>query len=127
MTAGRGSRRQAGLTLLSGLFLAILIGFAVLFLFRAAPMYLQYYELRKALESMRSEINSYDSVDTADIEQKLERRFDIDYIDVVKPRDLHISKDEGRILAHINYRDKRPLFGNLSLVGHFDRVIQLYP
>lgn len=118
--------RQAGLSLVGGLILVLLVGSLVLFAFRVVPMYLQYYELRKALVSLRSDVNDYD-VSLAAIQEHLRRRFDIDYISDVKPSDLHIYRRHGQIVVDVDYRDRRPLFGNLSVVAHFQHRVQLYP
>ncbi len=120
------ARRQAGISLLGGLILALLVGSLVLFAFRVVPMYLQYYQLRKDLVSLRSNVNDY-SVSLASIQRHLQRRFDIDYITAVKPEDLHIYRRQGRILVDVDYRDQRPLIGNLSIVAHFQHQVQLYP
>ncbi len=117
---------QRGLGLLSGLLLLLLIGTVVLIGFRVAPIYIEYYQIRKALATIGDDVRSYD-VDTRDIQRRLDRHFAIDYISKVKASDIPIRKQQGRILADLNYEDRRALFANLHVVAQFNESIQLYP
>lgn len=126
MRTTRERRHQTGLTVLGGLLLVILVGVVVIIALRVTPIYIEYYQIRKALATVGEDINSY-NIDTGEIRKRLERHFMIDYISAIKPRDLHIRKQQGKISVDLNYEDRRPLFGNLQVVGHFNESIQLYP
>jgi hypothetical protein len=122
---GRGTR-ETGLGVLSALLLLILVGAVVLIGFRVVPIYIEYYQIRKALATIGEDIDNY-GIETTEIRRRMERHFAIDYISAVKPRDLRLRKQQGMITVDLDYEDRRPLFGNLQVVGRFNESIQLYP
>lgn len=120
------ARRETGLGVIAALFLLILIAFVLVIAFRVTPIYIEYYQIRKALASLSEDISSY-SVSPDDLRRGLERRFAIDYISVIEARDIRIFRQQGAIYADLNYEDHRPLLGHLQIVGAFNERIQLYP
>lgn len=125
-SGSRRARRETGLSVIAALLLLILIAFVLVIAFRVTPIYLEYYQIRKALASLAEEIDSY-SVSPEDLRRGLERRFAIDYISVINARDIRILRQQGVIYADLEYEDRRPLLGNLQIVGAFNERVQLYP
>ena len=125
-TKGGPGIRETGLGVLSALLLLLLVGAVVLIGFRIAPIYLEYYQIRKAMATIGEDIDNY-AIEIPEIRRRMERHFAIDYISAVKPRDLRLRKQQGTITVDLNYEDRRPLFGNLQVVGRFNESIQLYP
>lgn len=119
-------RHEAGLSVIATLLLLILMAFVLIIAFRITPIYIEYYQIRKALAALGENIDSY-SVSSDDLRRGLERRFSIDYISVIEARDLRIFKQQGTIYVELNYEDRRPLLGHLHIVGAFNERIQLYP
>ena len=118
-------RQQTGITVIATLLILIFIGFVVLLLLKIVPIYMEYFQIRKAVESVKSETSLNTS--GAEIQKKLSRRFDIDYITAIEAKDLKVRKGNGRIVVQIRYEDRRPLIGNMDVVAKFDDAIQVAP
>ena len=83
------------------------------------PMYKEYYEVRSAAKGLASEPGVGD-MDPARIQSLLFKRLDINYVDSVEKSDVKIERVDNGWNMKINYEVRRPLVGNLDVVGVFD-------
>jgi len=110
-------RRQKGVTLIGFVFMAALVAGAGILVFRAVPIYNEYFTLKKILRSIDLQNND---ATPADIRKQFELKASADYVYEVKSRDLDITKDNGRIVISYPYVRRIPLGGNVSLLFEFE-------
>jgi len=115
--------RQRGMTFLGLLILLSFIGIFVFAGIKLAPVYLQGYKVMKAVADLKNETEG--AVTPATIQRALEKRFDIEDITEVKPKEVDIAKTEGGYSVHAAYDVQVPFFGNLSFLVHFEKTVNL--
>ncbi|MDB5967928.1 MAG: hypothetical protein JWQ90_378 [Hydrocarboniphaga sp.] len=114
----RSPRKQAGLTLISMLFLFGLIAFFATLVIKCLPLYLNQMKIARALDGV-SEDPEVSASDAANIRMHLQRRWIIESIDTVKPEDVKIRRnDAGRAMVY-DYEARAHLFYNIDIVVHF--------
>ena len=113
------SRKQSGLTLMSFLVVLAVVGFAAYIGMKLFPMYQEYYSVRTAAKGLASEPGIGD-MDPSKIEDLFFRRLYINYSENVKPENVKIERIDNGWNMKINYEIRRPLVGNLDVVGVFD-------
>lgn len=112
-------RKQSGMTLMSFLVVLAVVGFAAYIAMRLFPMYQEYYAVKSSLKGLANEPGVAD-MDPNRIQTLFFRRLDINYSDNVKPAHVKIERREGGWNMKVNYEVRRPLVGNLDVVGRFD-------
>ena len=112
-------RNQSGMTLLGFLLVLVVVGFEAFIAMRLFPMYQEYYSVRSAAKGLASEPGVGD-MDPSKIQDLFFRRLDINYSENVKPENVKIERIDGGWNMKVNYEVRRPLVGNLDVVGVFD-------
>ena len=122
----QNSETQRGMTVIGMLLLLIVIAFVVLIAMKVVPMYVQYFSIKSTIESIRKE-PQLAQMSTQDIQNAIQKRFDIGYVDNITARDLKIrNENRGRVLD-LEYQDERALFYGLSIVLKVSESIPLNP
>ena len=117
---------QRGMTLIGMLLLLIVIAFVALIAMKVVPMYIQYFTVKSTIESVRKE-PQIAQMSPTDIQNAIQKRFDIGYVDNITARDLKIRNDRGGRVLDLVYQDKRALFYGLSVVLEVNEAIPLNP
>jgi len=118
--------RQRGMTVIGMLLVMIVVAFVALIGMKVVPMYVQYYSIKSTIESIRKE-PQVAQMTQMDIQNAIQKRFDIGYVDNISARDLKIRNERsGRVLDLI-YQDERSLFYGLSVVLKVNESIPLNP
>ena len=112
-------KEQRGLTLISLLFVCVLIIFVALLGVKVAPEVIEYYAIVKDTKATAMDPASKEAT-VAQIRQNFDKRKLIDNITVVDGNDLDISKDGNDIVIAFAYTRKIPLYGPVSLVIDFE-------
>lgn len=113
------NRKQSGITLIGFLTVLAVVGFAAYIAMRLFPMYQEYYSVRSAMKGLANEPGVAD-MDPARLQDLLFRRLDINYSTSLKPQNVKIERVEGGWVMKVDYEVRRPLVGNLDVVGKFD-------
>ena len=116
--------RQRGMTFLGLMILLSFIGVFIYAGIKLAPVYLQGYKVMKAVGDLPHETEG-GAVNPATIVRALEKRFDIEDITEVNPREVEINKTDTGYAVHATYDVTVPFVGNLSFLVHFDKVVSL--
>ncbi len=119
--------KQRGMTVI-GVLLLVVLGFMALVAMKVAPMYIEYYTVKSTVESIRKE-PQLAQMSATDIQNSIQKRFDIGYVERLKARDLKIRNDaesRGRVIE-LAYDDERELFYGLHVVLKVNEVIPLTP
>ncbi|MBS7458613.1 DUF4845 domain-containing protein [Coralloluteibacterium stylophorae] len=118
------SRKERGLTLLGFLIVLVVVGFFAYVGMRLFPVYSEYYSVVSAMKGVANEPGAA-SMDPARIRDLLARRFDISYVDSVKPQNIKIVRSGNGYSLNIKYEVRRPLIYNLDFIASFDKTVDL--
>ena len=116
--------KQSGLSLVGFLVVLALVGFAAYIGMKLFPMYQEYYAVQSAMKGLANEPGVAD-MDPAKVQDLFFRRLDINYSESVKPQNVKFERMEGGWKMRVNYEVRRPLVGNLDVVGRFDSTQEL--
>ena len=117
-------RKQSGLSLVGFLVVLAVVGFAAYVGMKLFPMYQEYYSVTSAMKGLANEPGVAD-MDPAKVQDLFFRRLYINYSENVKPQNVKFERTDGGWKMRVNYEVRRPLVGNLDVVGKFDRTQEL--
>jgi len=117
-------RKQGGLSLVGFLIVLAVMGFAAYVGMKLFPMYQEYYSVRSAMKGLSGEPGVAD-MDPSRIQDLFFRRLFINYSENVKPANVKFERTNGGWKMRVNYEVRRPLVGNLDVVGRFDSTQEL--
>lgn len=118
-------RSQQGMTFIGLLCILAMAGVIVYAGVRLVPVYLNYMNIVKTLETTASEFKG-ENADPGAMRNSLERHWEITTISAVDYKDVEITKDEdGGVSLHVVYDDSEPYLGNVSLAVHFDKTVKV--
>jgi hypothetical protein len=109
---------QRGITMIGFL---ITLTFVIFFAYcgmKIGPMYMEFFSVKKALAGIASDPEAANAPKDK-IRAMLDKRFQIDYVSVVKPEMLKIENTEGGYNLIMDYERREELFANLDVVGKF--------
>ena len=112
-------RTQGGMTLIGFVIVLGVVGFFAYIAMRLVPMYSEYYAVKQALKGLEAEPGIANR-DPAKIQDLFFRRLYISYAENVKPANVEIERVESGWEMHVAYEVRKPLVGNLDVVGKFD-------
>ena len=112
-------RTQRGITLIGFVIVLGLVGFFAYIAMKLVPMYSEFYAVKQALKGLQQEPGIANR-DPAKIQDLFFRRLYISYAENVKPANVEIERVESGWEMHVAYEVRKPLVGNLDVVGKFD-------
>lgn len=115
--------RQTGVTFIGWLLLltpVAIVGYAGV---RLLPLYLNYFNVVKAITQTAAEYNSENQVNVDAARRAIDRRLDIDGVTYPTSKDIVIKRDGSAWTFVADYEDGAPLFADISLVVHFSKTI----
>jgi hypothetical protein len=112
-------RKQSGMTLLSFVIVLAVVGFAAYITMRLFPMYQEFYAVKSSMKGLANEAGVGD-MDPGRIQELFFRRLDINYATNIKSSHVKIERREGGWNMKVSYEVRRPLVGNLDVVGNFN-------
>jgi hypothetical protein len=119
-------RKQLGLGFWGLLLVLAVGGFAALVLIKCVPIYLNEMAVTRAVHDVASKNTaSGGEVDVAAIRDALQRRWDIDYINRIEPKEIKVVRDESGLKLSYDYEAREHLFYNIFIVIHFAEDIPL--
>jgi hypothetical protein len=118
--------RQRGATFIGMVVIIAILGFALYAGIRLTPMYLEYMAVARALQNTAKEASSGPTT-PQELRNALDRRWTIETIDSVQPKDIEIKKAGAGWTMRAWYRAEAPFIGNVSLVADFDKTVEVQP
>lgn len=112
-------QKQKGMTLLGFVIVLSVVGFAAYILMKLFPMYSEYYSVRQAMKGLSQE-PGIATQDPARIQDLFFRRLYISYSENVKKEHVKLRRIDNGWQMEVNYEIRRPLVGNLDVVGKFN-------
>jgi hypothetical protein len=102
--------RQRGATFLGMVTIIAILGFALYAGIRLTPLYLEYMAGATSPQTLRN---------------ALDRRWTIETIDSIQPKDIEIKKAGSGFTMRAWYRAEAPFISNVSLVADFDKTVKV--
>lgn len=122
----KAKHAQRGITLIGLIFLLALIGFVALVVVKCLPLYLNQMTIARDLHEVAKQVNTSGSeIDVAEVRREVERRWDIDYVSQLEPKDIKIGNTEKGMTMSYDYEARAHLFYNIFIVIHFAEDIPL--
>lgn len=116
---------QRGASLWMTLVIVGILGFAAIFGLKLIPMYLEWWKVEKSVNSALQ--SGVEGATKRAITTAIVRRLDIDGVRRMTERNLHefmtIKKRSASVTVVIDYEASDVLFGNVSLVTHFEKTV----
>src|SRR5688572_28776806 len=113
--------RQRGARALGMLCIVAVIGFGLYGVIRLFPLYMEYMAVVRALETTAKE-NSGNITTPQALRTSLIRRWTIEDIKSVEPKDIEIKKLGKGFTMRAWYRAEVPFIANVSLACDFDKT-----
>ena len=118
----RNRSRQAGVTAIGFIILAVFVGLFAFAAIRLTPVYLNYMKVAGVLDGVYKEFDSQGPTRNA-VVTSVRRRFDVESVDVITARDIKILNDGGGFRIEAVYDHTTPFLGNVSFTVHFDKKV----
>lgn len=115
--------RQRGMTLIGFLFLLAAALFVAYIAMKLVPIYLNHYSVVSSMKSLAEEPDAA-NMSEGRIRNLLAKRFNMSYVEHIRPRDIKIVRSTGVELV-AEYEVRVDLIGNLDAVVTFQRVQRL--
>lgn len=119
-----GLHRQRGMTAIGWVIVLGLIAFFTLITLRLVPLYLEYGKVASVLESLENE-PGITRASKAEIYKLISRRFDVNDVSNVDPRDATIESKNGVLTVNMNYERRTKIAGNIDVVVTFDKTVEV--
>ncbi|HEX5863965.1 MAG TPA: DUF4845 domain-containing protein [Casimicrobiaceae bacterium] len=116
--------RQRGVTFIGWMFLLIPIGVLLYVGIRLTPIYLEYMNIARTLEQVKTEFNGNGPTAGA-LRVSIEKHFDIEDVHSINKNDIEIKGAGGITTVRAFYDAKTPLFANISVVVAFDKTVEI--
>ncbi|MEJ2345296.1 MAG: DUF4845 domain-containing protein [Gammaproteobacteria bacterium] len=117
--------KQRGMTAIGWLIVLALVAFFALLAIRLTPMYMEAFEVKSGLESLKNE-PFITQKSKSEIFKLMRRRFDVDNVDDVDlAKSLTVDKSDGRLRIALNYELRRHVVGNLDVIGTFNPKVEI--
>jgi len=116
--------RQRGATALGMLCIVAVLGFGLYGVIRLFPVYMEYMAVARALEQTAKE-NSGSSITPQKLRTSLDRRWTIEDIKSVQPKEIEIKKNGNGYSMRAWYRAEVPFVANVSLAADFDKTVDV--
>ncbi len=118
----RVSRRQDGVSILGVLLLLALLSFFLTVTIRLLPVWMEGRSVKTAITAVAEASTAQNSL--RDVTKRLQNNFNTNRIEAIKPRDVKVYRDEGKIIIDANYEARTPLFKGVDAVLMFnDNVV----
>lgn len=116
--------RQRGATFIGMVVILAILGFALYGGIRLTPLYFEYMAIVRALDQTAKEHNG-NATSPNQLRTSLDRRWTIEDIKSIQPKEIDIKKSGGGYIMRAWYRAEAPFVGNVSLVVDFDKSINV--
>ena len=118
--------RTRGITLIGFLILLVVAGFFVYLAMRLVPAYLEYMNVVKAMEQVKSEAGSAQA-SPEQIRRSLSLKFNTQYVsdDAIPPQAIQVIREGNAQVLRIRYERRIPFAYNVDLLASFDKSVNL--
>lgn len=117
--------KQAGITLISFLLIAIVAGFFAYMAMKLVPAYTEFMGVQKAMGEMSSE--SVEGKSPDQIRRDVMKRMSYQYVgdDTVQPSDITIGQGAQGSELRVSYDKDVPFIYNIDFLIHFEKAVPI--
>jgi hypothetical protein len=115
-------QRQRGATFIGMVVIIAILGFGLYGAIRLTPLFFEYMAVVRALDQTAKE-HSGSATNPNDLRVSLDRRWTIEDIKSLDPKDIEIKKAGSGWTMRAWYRAEAPFIANVSLVVDFDKTV----
>lgn len=119
-----GRSRQAGMTVIGFLFLAVLVGVVALGGIKVFPLYYQNIRLGTVMDDVQRDLSGSGSVTPVTIRRELDSRFSVEGVRIPTDDIDIMQTGEGYELS-IRHEGRAPYLGNLWLLVEFEKAVEI--
>ena len=119
---GRKAPREAGMTGVGILILAVFVGLFAFAAIRLTPIYLNYMKVAGVLDGVYKEFDSQNPTRGA-IQTSIQRRFDVESVSEITARDIKVTADDGGFRVTADYDHTSPFISNVHFTVKFDKSV----
>lgn len=116
--------RQRGATFIGMLVIIAIIGLGLYGAIRLTPLYFEYMAIARALEQTAKE-HAGNVTSPGQLRTALERRWVIEDIKSIQPKEIEIKRDGDGYAMRAWYRAEAPFVANVSLAVDFDKTVNV--
>ena len=116
--------RQRGATLIGMIVILAILGCGLYGAIRLTPLYFEYMAVARALDQTAKE-HSDAPTSPQELRTSLDRRWAIEDIKSLQPKDIEIKKAGSGWSMRAWYRAEAPFVANVSLVVDFDKTVNV--
>ncbi len=117
-------QHQQGMTFIGLMCILALVGVIVYAGIRLVPVYLNYMNISRTMETVASEFKG-ENPDLGGIRRSLEKHWEIEAITAVDFKDIEVTKDDSGVSMHVAFDDTVPYIANVSLSVHFEKTVKV--
>ena len=119
---GRAAPREAGVTAVGFIILAIFVGLFAFATIRLMPVYLNYMKVAGVLNGVFDEYDGQNPTGSA-IRMSISRRFGVESVSVISHREVKVIPDNAGYLVVANYDHTAPFIGNIHFTVKFNKEV----
>lgn len=117
--------KQQGMTMISMLALAAMIGFLLLIAIKLFPLYMAQFKISSALEGLITD-SRVKGADSDDIKNLILKKLQVDDVDHITEDDINIIADGAARVVRIDYEARTNVLANVDVVVVFkDNMVRL--
>jgi len=116
--------RQRGATFIGMVVIVAILGLGLYAAIRLTPLYFEYMAVVRALEQTAKE-QAGSPTSPGELRNILQRRWAIEDIASIQPKDIDIRKAGSGYTMRAWYRAEAPFVANVSLVVDFDKTVSV--
>lgn len=116
--------KQRGISFWGLIMVAGVVVFFVLMFFKLLPPYIEVAKIRTALENISRQPNVI-NMEKGEIKAAMQRRFDIEDIEVDLNKFLFVEKKPGATIIRIAYERRVPMAYNVTALLEFNESVQV--
>ncbi len=114
-------KHQTGLGMLGWLIVLAIASFALTCLLKVGPLYLDYWQTKKALDLVLG--NPAIAVKSkSEIAEAIQRQLDVSRIETIAGKDIKMNETRGGRELDATYEKRVPLIANIDVVVKFDKL-----
>jgi len=114
--------RQRGATFIGMVVIIAILGFGLYAGIRLTPLYFEYMAISRAFDQTAKE-HSGNPTSPQELRTSLDRRWTIEDIKSIQPKQVEIKKTGGGYTMRAAYEARAPFVANISLVVAFDKAV----
>ena len=120
----RNGHKQRGMTFISLLVLLVVGGFFVLLAFKLGPVYVENYQVKTALASLKNE-PGIAGKSPNEIRIIIDKKLYINEVRSFNPKQFKIKSEDNKKVVEIKYEVRKPIAGNVEALVTFRERMEL--